>query len=189
MSDALPSAFTLADARRAGLCKDQVYRRVEQGDLERVGRGAYIKADSLDSSLASLAAATAVKPASTMCLASALARHGLSDAIPADTDIALPRGARHPAGFGHVAWHSFDPATFDIGREPLDGHSGLFCYSPERSVVDAFRLAHREGADTATTALKRWLRRRGNYPAKLLDMARAFPKAYPAIRSTLEILI
>ncbi|MDR1392719.1 MAG: hypothetical protein LBJ62_01930 [Bifidobacteriaceae bacterium] len=188
MAEPLPLAFTLADARRAGLRKDQVYKGVLTGDFERIGRGTFIKTDSSDRSLATLAAATAVQGAATLCLTSALAHHGLSDAIPPVMDVALPRGTRHPAGFAHVAWHSFDQATFGIGRDPIDGPGGLYCYSPERSIIDAFRLAHREGSDAAVAALKRWLRERGNYPAKLLGLAEAFPKAYPAIRLTLEVL-
>ncbi|MDR1295557.1 MAG: type IV toxin-antitoxin system AbiEi family antitoxin domain-containing protein [Bifidobacteriaceae bacterium] len=186
--ETLSTVFTLADTRRAGLSKDRIYKCVEDGAIERIGRGVYVKAGSIDPSLATLAGATAVQQSATMCLTSALARHGLSDAIPTAADVALPRGTRHPAGFKHVTWHSFDPATFAIGREPLDGADGLFCYSPERSIVDCFRLAHREGRETAVEALKRWLRRRGNYPAKLLDTAKVFPKAYPSIRSTLEVL-
>jgi hypothetical protein len=68
---------------------------------------------------AALAAATVVKPAATMCLTSALVYHGLSDAIPFTTDIALSRGTRHPAGFAHVSWHSFDASTFDVGRTEM----------------------------------------------------------------------
>ena len=188
MFDTLPPAFTLDDARRAGLRKDQVYRALQAGSLERVGRSAYIKTDSLDPSHTSLAAATALHSSATMCLTSALAHHGLSDAIPVATDIALPRGTRHPAGFRHVVWHSFAQATFDIGREPLANHDTLFCYSPIRTIIDAFRLAHQEGSDVAVEALKRWLRERGNYPAKLLDLSKAFPKAHLSIRSALEIL-
>ncbi|MDR2566037.1 MAG: type IV toxin-antitoxin system AbiEi family antitoxin domain-containing protein [Bifidobacteriaceae bacterium] len=188
MLDILPPAFTLAGARRAGLRKDEIYRAVEDGSLERIGRGAFVKVDSLDPSLVSLAAAAAVQSAATMCLTSALVYHELSDAIPAGTDIALPRGTRHPAGFSHVTWHSFDQATFGIGREPLEGQEGLYCYSAERVIVDAFRLAYLEGRATAVGALKRWLSARGNYPAKLLETAKAFPKAYPAIRSALELL-
>jgi predicted transcriptional regulator of viral defense system len=184
----LPSAFTLTAARQAGVRKDQVYRGVQNGQIQRVGRGAYVKADSLDVALAGLAAATAVKPLATMCLTSALVHHGLSDAIPPWTDVALPRGTRHPAGFEHVVWHSFDRATFGIGRESLEGTSDLFSYSPERTIIDCFRLAHQEGQETAIEALKRWLRLRGNYPAKLAEMAKGFPKAYPSIHSTLKVL-
>jgi hypothetical protein len=62
-------------------------------------------------------------------------------------------------------------------------------YSPERSIVDAFRLRHELGAEVANEALKRWLRRRGNQPAALLELARSFPKALPALRTTMEILL
>jgi predicted transcriptional regulator of viral defense system len=189
MLDALPSAFTMADARHVGLRKDQIYKCLEAGEVERLGRGTFIKTDSIDPSLAGLAAATALQPRATLCLTSALARYGLSDAIPSMTDIALPRGIRRPAGFHHVSWHSFDRAVFDIGRTRLEGDEDLFAYSPERSIIDSFRLAHLEGSDVAVEALKRRLRQRGNYPARILDMAKAFPKAYPAIRSTLEVLV
>lgn len=187
--ETLPSAFTLADAREAGFSKDRIYTLLAAGEIERLGRGVFVKANTLDPSLEPLAAATAIHPLSTMCLASALIRHGLSDDIPTGTDIALPRGTRHPAGFEHVTWRSFDQATFQIGREPLDGAEGLFIYSPERTIIDSFRLAYREGTAAANEALKRWLRRRGNHPSKLLDMARSFPKAYPSLHSALEVLV
>jgi predicted transcriptional regulator of viral defense system len=148
----------------------------------------FVVSGSFDPSLESLAAATAVQPSVTMCVTSALVNHGLSDEIPMGMDIALPRGLRHPAGFDHVTWHSFDPTTFQIGREVLDGSSGLSAYSVERTIIDMFRLAHQEGSDTAVTALKRWLRQPSHHPSTLLSMAKSFPKAYPSIRTTLEVL-
>lgn len=188
MLDLLPPAFTLADARDVGLRKDQVYGLLKAGAVERVARGAFVKAGELDPAFESLAAAAVVRPSSTMCLTSALVYYGLSDEITARTDIALPRGTRHPAGFDYVNWHGFNAQTFQIGREELDGKSGLFVYSAERTIVDSFRLAHREGEDAAIEALRRWLRQTGNYPARLLAMARSFPQAYPSLRTALEIL-
>ncbi len=185
---ALPAAFTLADARASGLRKDQVYEGVDSGAFERIGRGAFVMSGAFDPSLESLAAATAVQPLATMCLTSALVHHGLSDEIPMGTDIALPRGFRHPAGFDHVTWHSFDPTTFRIGREVLEDSPELFAYSAERTIIDIFRLAHQEGSDTAVTALRRWLRQPGHHPSTLLALAKPFPKAYPSIRTTLEVL-
>lgn len=187
MSD-LPAAFTLADARASGLRKDQVYGGVDSGEFERMGRGVFVMSGAFDPSLESLAAATAVQPLATLCLTSALIKHELSDEIPMGTDIALPRGVRHPAGFDHVTWHSFDPTTFRIGREVLDGSSKLFAYSAERTIIDTFRLAHQEGSETAVTALKRWLRQPGHHPSALLSLAKSFPRAYPSIRTTLEVL-
>jgi hypothetical protein len=90
-----------------------------------------------------------------------------------------------------VRWHAFDPATFDIGRDTLSltATDRIGLYSAERSIIDAFRLRHSEGSDLAHEALKRWLRRRDSSPARLMQMAGHFPKALPALRSALEILL
>ena len=183
--------LTIRSARAAGLRKDEVYRMVQAGGLERIGRGVYVQPGEIDPGLAALAGATAVKPQATMCLTSALVHHDLSDEIPFAADIALPRGMRFPAGFEHVTWHSFDAATFEIGRARLDRHPelGLWVYSAERTIVDAFRLAHREGIDQAAEALRRWVRRAGNSPATLLKTADAFPRTAPAIRQALQVLL
>lgn len=185
------TAFTLDQASAAGLRKDQVYRMVRTGELHRVARGVYVRPDVIDPALESLAGATAVRPDATMCLTSALVHHDLSDAIPSRTDIALPRGVRSPAGFEHVQWHSFDPATFSVGRTKLVDLDGLrlYVYTAERTIIDCFRLAHREGADVANTALRRWLARRGNSPSSLFRVAKAFPKALPRLRYALEVLL
>lgn len=190
ISGDLPAVFTLDQAQTAGRSKAAVYAMVNTGRLDRVGRGVFVDLSRIDPALATLAGAAVIQPTATLCLTSALVRHGLSDAIPQTTDIALPRGTRHPAGFSHAAWHSFDPTTFDIGRETFDADGiTLHAYSPERTIVDCFRLAHLEGQETATTALKRWLRQPGHTPSALLSMAEAFPHAQARIRQTLEILL
>lgn len=183
------SVLTIESARAAGIRKDQVYRMARAGELERIGRGVYIRPGELDPAVASLAGATAVKPAATMCLTSALVHHGLSDEIPLATDVALPRGTRFPAGFEHVTWHSFGPATFDVGRAPMAEHPNLRVYSAERTIVDAFRIAHLEGVDQANEALRRWVRRSNSSPAELLRTAGHFPRTVAAIRHALQVLL
>ena len=137
-------AFTLADARAAGIGKDRIYDLLQRGDLERIARGVFVRPDSIDPALVTIAAATAVHQAATLCLTSALVHHGLSDAIPFGADIALPRGTRHPAGFDHAAWHSFDPETFEIGRELRDiGGMSVAIYSAERTIIDSFERERR----------------------------------------------
>jgi hypothetical protein len=98
---------------------------------------------------------------------------------------------RHPAGFEHVSWHSFARETFDLGRESFAdiGDLHLYVYSAERTIIDSFRLAYREGGDAANTALRRWVSRRGNSPSSLLRLAEAFPKAAPSLRQALEVLL
>lgn len=187
----LAPAFTLEDARVAGLTKDQVYALLDRDEIERVGRGVYVRPEVLQPALTALAAAAALREDATLCLTSALVHHDLSDAIPFASDIALPRGTHQPVGLSNVSWHSFDPATFAIGREYADagGGANVAIYSAERCIVDTFRLMHQEGSDVAYEALRRWLRRRGNTPAALLKVAGSFPKALPRIRQALEVLL
>lgn len=87
----LAPVFTLADARPSGMRKDPLYELLARGDVERLRRGVYVRPDEIGPVYATLAAATAVRSAATMCLTSALVHHGLSDAIPLASDI--PVGA------------------------------------------------------------------------------------------------
>lgn len=187
----LGPVFTLEDAREAGLSKDQVYSLLDRDEIERVGRGVYVRPDVVPPAFIALAAATALSDDATLCLTSALVYHDLSDAIPFTSNIALPRGTHQPAGLTNVSWHSFDPKTFQIGRENVDVVEGVkvAIYSADRTIVDFFRLMHQEGSDIAYEALRRWLRRRGNTPARLLKVAGSFPKALPRIRRALEVLV
>jgi len=76
-----------------------------------------------------------------MCLETALARHGLSDAIPAAIDIAIPRGQARPVLHAPCRLHQFHLRTFDLGRERLDvgARTPIGIYSAEPSLVDVVR--------------------------------------------------
>ena len=130
-------------------------------------------------------------PRATLCLRSALARHGLIDDIPSTYDLALPRGTRLPALKEPISWHKFATATFDLGRDPLPltGAISMGIYNAERSIVDAFRLRRLEGPELGNQALRRWLTRRGSQPARLLELAAHFPKATTPLRRSLEVLL
>jgi hypothetical protein len=154
----LPATFTYSQARKLGLSEWSLYQLLDQHLIERIGRGLYERADSAggDHDLQAIAARA---PRATLCLRTALARHGLTDDIPAEIDIALPRGIRAPALDAPVSWHRFDPATFDLGRDILDLGVGqtIGLYSPERCIADAFRLAGTEGPELGNEALRRSL--------------------------------
>lgn len=83
-----------------------------------------------------------------------------SDDIPAEVDVAIPRGVWTPRTSVPVRWRHFDSDTFELGRGRLDvdGAHGIGIHSAERSIIDAFRMRHLEGAGLANEALKRWLR-------------------------------
>ncbi|WP_020578788.1 type IV toxin-antitoxin system AbiEi family antitoxin domain-containing protein [Actinopolymorpha alba] len=190
---ALPTVISRADLAELGLSKHQLYAMAHAGQLEQIAPGIYVRPGELDDTTASWAAIGLRKPDATICLLSALSLHDLTDEIPRETDIALPRGERTlSVRFAPIHWHSFDRATFGLGRTQhrvtAEGLT-IGLYSPERTIIDIFRLRHEIGSDIANDALKRWLRRRGNTPAALLELARSFPHALPALRSALEILL
>ncbi|MEX2289241.1 MAG: hypothetical protein WD794_02810 [Mycobacteriales bacterium] len=103
----------------------------------------------------------------------------------------LPRGKRAPRTAAPARWHHFDKSTFHLGRQVVELSEGLALglYSPERCIVDAFRLQHQEGSDLAINALKAWVHRQEAKPAALLMLAGAFPKALPSLRRALQILL
>jgi predicted transcriptional regulator of viral defense system len=189
MLDALPNTFRYDLARALGLSDRRLRGLVADGALERLGHGVYRRADAPLADLDRIELAVCA-PEATLCLTSALALHDLTDAIPSVIDVALPRSRRPPRVQAPVRWHRFQEDTFFVGRETVavDEDVSLGVYSAERCVLDAFRLAHREGEDVAAQALRRWLARRGASPARLLAMARNFPKAEPSLLQALRIL-
>jgi predicted transcriptional regulator of viral defense system len=183
----LPDTFRHAEALER-ISERQLRRLVEDGHVTAMSRGLYRKTDWLgDEDLIEIAARS---PDATICLRSALARHDLIDDIPAEVDIAIPRGSWTPETRAPVRWRHFDPDTFEIGRALIDigGERSIGLYSAERSIIDAFRLRHLDGSDLANEALKRWLRR-GGQPSELLAMGRSFPRTLTTLRKTLEILL
>jgi predicted transcriptional regulator of viral defense system len=187
----LPASFSFSEARKSGLSERRLYALRDAGLLELLGRGLYRRSDASIGSDSDLLEIALRAGESTLCLTTALVRHGLSDVIPDRIDVALPRGRRHPQTHAPVTWHSFAIGTFHLGREELPLAEGvtMSLYNAERCIIDAFRLRHSEGPEVAYEALRRWLRRPGAQPSRLLVMARSFPKAEPALRSALEILL
>lgn len=187
----LPATFSYSWARAHGLSDRRLYALRDAGLIEQLGRGLFQRVDATGESDPDLIEIAHRAPRATLCLTTALARHGLTDTIPARIDAALPRGHRHPATQAPVSWHAFAVDTFDIGRNELalTEQLSIGLYNPQRCIIDSFRLRHLEGPEPAVEALRRWLRRRGSQPAELIATARAFPKAEPALRSALEILL
>lgn len=185
----LPNSFTYATARAAGLSDRRLRTLLEEGVLERFGHGVYRKVEAplVDLDLVEIALRA---PDATLCLISALSHHDLTDTIPPEIDVALPRSRRPPRVAPPVRWHRFHEETFALGRDLLEVDEDVFLglYSVERCIVDAFRLRHQVGEEVAVEALRRWLRRPGSAPAQLLDLAKSFPKGEPALLHALRVL-
>lgn len=187
--EVLPNAFSYSLAHERGVSDRRLRALVTDGVLERLGRGLYRKTDAPPADLDRIEIALRA-PEATLCLTSALSLHDLTDAIPFEIDVALPRSRRLPRVSVPVRWHRFHEDTFLIERETIEVDEGLFLgvYSAARSVIDAFRLRHQEGEELAVEALRRWLKREEAAPADLLAIARNFPKVEPSLLTALRIL-
>ena len=190
MIDSLPNSFTYRIAHERGISDRRLRELVAEGVIDRLGHGVYRKADAQPADLDRVELALRA-PEATLCLTSALSHHDLTDTIPSVINAALPRDQRPPSLNAPVRWHRFDARTFHLGRETVQVDQGiaLGIYGAERSIVDVFRLRHQEGEELAVEALRRWLKTPGATPARLLAMARHFPKAEPSLLNTLRILV
>jgi len=190
LSRKLPSVFSYAEARSAGL-SDQALRKLRaEGSIELLSRGVYRRTD-VETAEIELNEIVLRAPQATICLTTALARHDLTDTIPSTIDVALPQGTWLPRLSSPVAWHKFARATFELGRDTIridDRRIGI--YDAQRCIVDTFRMRHLESHELAIEALKRWLRKRGSKPSTLLALAhRIDARSETALRKAMEILL
>ena len=186
----LGDTFTYGEARKAGVGDSRLYQLRDTGAIFAVGGGVYRWADAPAADLDLIEISERVR-SGTLCLETALARHGLIDSIPAAIDIAIPRGSTRPALKAPCRLHQFDRRMFELGRETLDigGRTPIGVYSPERSLIDVVRIRHLQGSDIAWEALRRWLGQSGRNPAQLIELSKHFAGAESALRKALEVLL
>lgn len=182
--------FTVSDALALGISRATLYRMVERGALDHLGPGLFQLPGSGGDD-AELIEAVSRAPRATICLGSALAHHGLVDSIPSALDLALPRRSYLPRASSVIRWHSFDAATFDVGRSEIElqgSRRRVGLYEPARAICDVLRLRGLEGYEIGVEALRNWLTRRGASPAALMTMADQLPRARGPVRTALEYL-
>lgn len=179
---------TPSTAAEAGLSRSALYRAARAGEYVRIARGIYLPADAaVDWELVE---AVVRRPEATVCLTSALVHHELSDVLPDSLDVAIPRGARVPATDAAIDWHLFDADSYAVGRVDMaipGSDLSIGIYTPERCIVDCFRLRGQVGYESGREALKEWLRR-GGRPAALMDIAEQLPRARTPVLRALEVL-
>ena len=178
------------DAVEAGVHWRDLYAMRDEGTLIELSRGVFRFADAEMISDLDLLAVSKRSPRGAICLNSALSFWDLSDEVPGEVHLAVPRGSRPPSiDYPPTHVHVFAADTFALGREKvsLESDEETTIYSPERSVVDAVRLRGQVGADVAYEALRRYLRRPGASSSDLLRLARQLRIGGP-MQNALEVL-
>lgn len=151
------------DAEAEGISRKSLSRLVDQGDLVRIGRGLYQRADHEVTEHHSLAVAAKRVPKATICLLSALEFYGLTTQSPFDVWIAIGDKDRKPSVDVislRVAWMSGAARTEGIEKHEIEGVT-VPVSSPAKTVADCFKFRSRVGLDVAIEALREYKRDSG----------------------------
>jgi predicted transcriptional regulator of viral defense system len=169
----------LSEFREAGITAATVSRMQQKGLVTQLGRGLYQHPDAPLDINHTLAEAAKRVPRGIICLASALAFHGLTDTIPSRVWIAIgSRDWRPQIDTPPVEIVRFPPKAFASGieRHAIEGVP-VRIYDPAKTVVDLFRIRLRgkrqggAGGSLAVEGLKAALRQRKATPAVLARYA------------------
>ena len=158
----LKTFFRARDAAELGVDSRALRRLLDEGTVERLGRGLYRLAEAEPTEHYTLAAVCARVPGAIVCLLSALSVHGLGTQLPWQEWIAIPHKARAPRlPELPVRVVRFSGASLRYGIEDtaFEGVPARIT-SPARTVVDCFRFRRLVGKDVALEALRDALRDR-----------------------------
>ena len=165
----------LAEFREAGITATTVSRMEQAGELVRLARGLYHLPDAALGAQQSLAEASRLVPKGVICLASALAFHGLTDQMPPKVWIAIGRKDWHPR-FTYppirIARFSDEQLGRSVERKKIAG-TPVPVFGVAKTVADLFRYRRTVGDALAIEGLKQALRQRKATPAQIAREAQA----------------
>ncbi len=145
-----------SEALRLGIHPRTLYALRDEGLIITLERGLHRLIDAPELSDPDLAIVAAKVPSAVVCLTSALFYHGLTDRIPHELHIALPRHAACPRlELATLRVFQYSQASYEAGIElhSIEGMK-LKIYSPAKTVVDCFKFRTKVGLDVALEALR-----------------------------------
>lgn len=178
------------DLEQAGVSRTQIRRLVQQGRIERVGRGLYKRPGAPVSEHENLAEVARRVPDGVICLLSALRFHGLTTQNPFEVWLAIGRKAWRPQ-VEHpplrLVYLSGPPLTEGVEKHDVHGTT-VRVFSAAKTVADCFKFRNKIGTDVAIEALREYRR---VHPKKLDAVWRAseVDRVTRVIRPYLESLV
>jgi len=129
---------------------------VEQGSMERVGRGLYTLPDTMMHEHSDLAEIATRAPNSVVCLVSALRFHDLTTQLPHEIWIAIEGTSWKPQiDYPPVNVFRFSGKAFHFGIETHEvNHVEVKVYSVAKTIADCFKFRNKIGLDIALEALR-----------------------------------
>ena len=165
----------LAEFSEAGITATTVGRMERAGGVVRLARGLYQLPNAALDAQQSLAEAARLVPKGVICLASALAFHGLTDQMPPKVWIAIgrkdwrPRLTYPPI---RIARFSDELLHRSVERKKIAGTS-VPVFGVAKTVADLFRYRRTVGDALAIEGLRQALRQRLATPAAIAREAEA----------------
>lgn len=142
-----------------GIARATLTRLEQQGQLRRVSRGLYVRADTEPSAHHTLAEVATRVPHGVICLLSALQFHELTTQTPHEVWLAIGNKARKPSAdwpplrivrFSERALHE------GVERRVIE-NVPVMITAPARAVVDCFKYRGEVGLDVAIEGLRDYL--------------------------------
>ena len=165
----------LAEFSEAGITATTVGRMEQAGEVVRLARGLYQLPDAPLDAQQSLAEVARLIPKGVICLASALAFHGLTDQMPPKVWIAIGRKDWRP----RITYPPIRIARFSdkllgrsVERKKIAGTS-VPVFAVAKTVADLFRYRRTVGDALAIEGLRQALRQRKATPAEIAREAEA----------------
>jgi predicted transcriptional regulator of viral defense system len=151
-----------SEAISAGIHPRILYELCESDLITQMQRGLYALVDLPDIMEPDFVTVAKIVPVGVICLMSALYFHHLTIQIPKWVDIAIPQKYKPPVLENPpVRFHWFSDSVFCSCIENHDFNGiEVRIYSPEKSIIDCFRLQKKIGLDIALEALKAYLQRK-----------------------------
>ena len=163
-----------SDLESRGIPRARLYSLVQEGLVERRGRGIYVARDHALTADHALAQTAKRVPNGVLCLLTALRFHGLTTQSPAEVWIALPEKARKPRlDYPRLRIVRFSGKALTEGVEThrVEGVNVRF-YSAAKTVADCFKFRNKIGIDIAVEALKDFSRTHRGGANELAPFAR-----------------
>jgi predicted transcriptional regulator of viral defense system len=165
----------LYELSKAGVTATTVSRMERAGEIVRLARGLYQLPDAPLDVQQSLAEASRLVPKGVICLASALAFHGLTDQMPPKVWIAIgrkdwrPRVTYPPI---RIARFSEELLSRSVERHQIAG-TAVPVFGVAKTVADLFRYRRTVGDVLAIEGLRQTMRQRKATPADIAREAEA----------------
>jgi len=176
------------DIVKLGIDKKYLSLMIRKGLIERASRGVYVLPNTLEDEFYAIGVRC---KRGIFSHDTALFLHDLSDRMPLNFSITLPKGY-NPISLKRLNIEFFyvKPEFQSLGKIRMISPQGkeIFAYDMERTVCDIVRSKNRMDMQIFTDALKRYSKRKDKDLSKLMKYAIVF-KIDKKIREYMEVLI